>query len=72
MGQTLFLFISFFSRDKYGTNLTINDKSVDGVLGTRTWGGRMVGTDESTELWQHPQKSFLITSVTNLINILRS
>ena len=28
-----------------------NDKSVDGVLGTRTWGGRMVGADEFTELF---------------------
>ena len=50
----LFLFISFFSHDKYSTNLTINDKSIDGVLGTRTRGGRMVGADESTELWRHP------------------
>ena len=24
------------------------------MLGTRTQGGRMVGADESTELWQHP------------------
>ena len=24
----------------------------DGVLGTRTRGGRMVGADESTELWR--------------------
>ena len=24
------------------------------MLGTRTWGGRMEGADESTELWQHP------------------
>ena len=30
-----------------------NDKSIDGVLGTRTWGSRLVGTDESTELWRH-------------------
>ena len=29
------------------------DKSVDGVLGTQTWGDRMVGENESTELWQH-------------------
>ena len=33
-------------------------KSVDGVLGTQTRGGRMVGADESTELWRHP--SYLI------------
>ena len=32
-------------------NLTI--KSIDGVLGTQTRGGRMVGADESTELWWH-------------------
>ena len=25
---------------KYSTNLTMNDKFVDGVLGTRTWGCR--------------------------------
>ena len=29
-------------------------KSVDGVLGTRTLGGSMVGADKSTELWRHP------------------
>ena len=55
----LFLFISFFSHDKYSTNLTINDKSIDGVLGTRTLGGRMLGADESTELWRHPKCLFL-------------
>ena len=31
-------------------SLTINDKSVDGVLGTLTWGGCLVGMDKSTEL----------------------
>ena len=46
-----FLF-SFFSHDKYSTN-TINDKSIDGVLGTRTRDSMMVGADESTELWRH-------------------
>ena len=35
--------------------LTINGKSVDGVLGTRTQCGRMEGADESTELWRHPK-----------------
>ena len=30
------------------------EKSKDGVLGTWTQGGRMVGADESTELWRHP------------------
>ena len=29
-------------------------KSVDGVLGIRTRGSRMVGADETTELWRPP------------------
>ena len=36
-----------------------NDKSVNGVLGTRTRGGRVVGADEFTELWRHPILQFL-------------
>ena len=28
-------------------------KSLDGMLGTRTEGGRMEGADESTVLWRH-------------------
>ena len=40
MGQTrpLFGLISYFSqcKDKYSTNFTINDKSIDEVLGSRT------------------------------------
>ena len=27
------------------------------MLGTRTRGGRMIGADESTELWRHPNPS---------------
>ena len=27
------------------------EKSLDGVLGIRTWGRKMVGADETTELW---------------------
>ena len=37
--------------------VTINDKSLDGVLGNQTRSGRMEGTDKSTkstELWRHP------------------
>ena len=55
-----FCIFSFFSHDTYCRNI-INDKSVDGVLGTQTRGGRMVGADESTELWRHP--SFKVTQV---------
>ena len=58
MGQSrpLFLHYSSFSqcKHKYKTNLTINYNRVDRVLGTRTWGSRMEGADESTELWWHP------------------
>ena len=43
------MFIFVFFADKYRTNLT-KLKSIDRVHGIRTRGGRMVGTDESTEL----------------------
>ena len=45
-----FCLFSWFSNDKYGTNLTTNDKSVSDLLGTQTRGGRIVGADEATEL----------------------
>ena len=48
-----FCLFLFFSLDKYSAN-TINDKSIDGVLGTRIWGGIKVGGYESTELWRQP------------------
>ena len=46
MGQyrPLFMFIFVFSIDK----------SIDGVLGIGTWGGRMESKEESTQLWWHP------------------
>ena len=53
MGQIRPLFVYF--RSFHNANIAqidCNDKSVDGVLGTQTRGGRMVGTDESTELWR--------------------
>ena len=50
----LFSFILvLFTWPKDSTNLNLNDKSIVGVLGTPTRGYRMVGTDESTELWRH-------------------
>ena len=60
MGQTRPLFVYFhsFHMTKYSTN-TINEKSVNGVLGTRTQGGKMVGADESTELWRHPNNKLI-------------
>ena len=44
------MFIFFYLNDKYSRKWY----SIDGVLGTRTRGGRMVGPDESTEQWRHP------------------
>ena len=34
--------------------------SIDGVLGIRTQGGRIEGTDDSTELRRHPKKRLLL------------
>ena len=53
-----FCLFPFFSQDKYSTNLTLNDKSINGVPRTRTWGGRMVDADETTELLRHPPPQF--------------
>ena len=50
------LFVYFHSFHMTNSN-TINEKSIDGVLGTRTQGGMMVGADKSTELWRHPNKN---------------
>ena len=51
--RPLFVYFRSFSHDKYSTN-TINDRSIDGVLGTRTRGSMVVGADKSTELWRYP------------------
>ena len=48
MGQSRHLFVHFRS---FLITISIQiEKSIDGVLGIRTWGRRMVGTDETTEL----------------------
>ena len=44
-------FCLFLLFSRYNFNNT-NWKSVDGVLGIRTQGRRMVGADETTELWR--------------------
>ena len=52
------LFFCLFSSFQH---VTIQiQKSIDGVLGIWTRGGRMEGTNESTELRRHPKKIFLI------------
>ena len=47
------LFFVYF-RPFHTTNQLQIEISIDGVLGIRTWGRRMVGTDETTELLRPP------------------
>ena len=58
MGQSrpVFCLFSFFSCCNFNNT---NWKSIDGVLGIQTWGCRMVGADETTELWWMPKFVFL-------------
>ena len=49
MGQSRPLFVYF----RYFLD-TISIIQIDGVLGIRTRGRRMVGADETTELWRPP------------------
>ena len=44
----------FYFRSFLATISIQTEKSIDGVLGIRTWGRRMVGADETTELWRPP------------------
>ena len=55
MGQSRPLFVYF--RHFLDTISIIQiEKSIVGVLGTRTRGRRMVGADETTELWLPPMQ----------------
>ena len=47
------LFFIYF-RPFHITNQLQIEKSVDGMLGIRTRGRRMVGADKTTELWRPP------------------
>ena len=51
MGQSRPLFV-YFHYFLDTISIIQIEKSVDGVLGNRTWGRRMVGADETTELWR--------------------
>ena len=53
MGQSRPLFV-YFCYFLITISITQIEKSVDGVLGIRTWGRRMVGADETKELWRPP------------------
>ena len=67
----LFIFVLLsHCKDKYST-MTINDKSVDGVLESRTRGSRMESADESTELWKYPimymfDQSYICSTIVKL------
>ena len=54
MGQSRPLFVYF--RSFLITILIQIEKSVDGVLGIQTQGHRMVGAEETTELWRSPMR----------------
>ena len=63
--QASFYLFSFFSHSNSIDKLQLNNiswKSIDGVLGTWTRGGRMEGADKSTELWRHPP-SFIFVMI---------
>ena len=51
MGQSRPLFVYFCH---FPITISITEKSIDGVLGIWTRGRRMVGADETTELWRPP------------------
>ena len=54
-----FFFVLFsHCKYKYSTNWTLNYKSIDGVLRSKTRCSRMEGADKSTELWWHPKILF--------------
>ena len=59
MGQSrpLLVYVHPFQR----TQININWKSIHGVLGTWTWGGRMEGADECAELWRHPVPNHIVS-----------
>ena len=62
--RPLFVYFRYFHIPIHMTSIQFEQyklkKSIDGVLGTRTRGGRMEGADESTELWRHPIKNHLL------------
>ena len=53
MGQSRPLFVYF--RPFLSTIQILIEKSVDVVLGNRTWGRRIVGAEGVTELWRPPR-----------------
>ena len=74
MGQSRPLFVYF--RSFLVTISTQIEKSIDGVLGIRTRGCRMVGADKTTELWRHIFNAWIEAQVLNIMmmsqNLYRS
>ena len=72
MGQSRPLFVYFCS---FLVTISIQiEKSIDGVLGIRTWGRTMVGADVTTELWRPPTLVDIIVTTLNgdlAISVLR-
>ena len=60
LGQSRPLFVYFCSFLVKISIIQI-EKSIDGVLGIRTWGRTMVGTKEIMELWRPPRFFAIIT-----------
>ena len=58
-----FIFVLFSLQFQYKLK-----KSIDGVLGIRTQGRRMVGSDKTTELWRPPLDLDVSAQNKNLIN----
>ena len=55
------------------TNLTLNGRSRDGVIGIRTWDRSMAGEDESSKLWRAPLSGPCVAeNYSNLVNTLHS
>ena len=69
MGQTRPLFVYF--RPFHMTNIAqiLQMKKRRWHAWARTQGGRMVGADESTELWRHPKELSLKTQTTTQFSL---
>ena len=75
MDQTRHFFAYFRHFHNPITNIelywTVKQKIIDGVLGMWTWGSRIVGAGESTELWRPPHTFFRRTKSSQIfLNLL--
>ena len=58
----LFNFLVFLNANTNIAQIWLYECSLGGVLGIRTRGGRMVGADNSDELWRHPRRCYPTTN----------